>query len=141
MKIAIYGSNFKFNFLQISQKPPEFIYWQDERNRSAAVFSLLAQTALPLNLNILSNCRFSKFFWNCVHFLFFFYQKCAILPTVIILKKRKWILYPYSIFHAKIWASFIFVLSVIPPLKSWTQLCNVEPKQVSSCLLLLRDYR
>ena len=31
-------------FLQVSRNPPEFIYWQDERNRSAAVFVLLVQT-------------------------------------------------------------------------------------------------
>jgi len=30
------------------------------------------------------------------------YLEYAILPTVIIMKKRGWILYPYSIFHAKI---------------------------------------
>ena len=109
-------------------------YWQDERNRSAAVFSLLAQRLFPLNLNILWNCRFSKFFWNHLNFLFFLYQKCATLPTVIVLKKRKWILYPYSIFHAKIWASFIFVLSIIPLHNSLTNFSDVnQVEQSTTC--------
>ena len=97
------------------------------------LFCLFKRT-FPLSLNILWNCRFSKFFWNHLNFLFFLYQKCAILPAVIIRKKRKWILYPYSIFHAKIWASFIFVLSIIPLHNSLTNFSDVnQVEQSTTC--------
>jgi len=106
---------------------------EDERSRSAAVFSSACSNGLfPLSLNILSNCRLGKFFSNRVDFLFFLYQKYATLPTVIILKKRKWILNPYSIFHAKISASFI--LPKVKALKSCEKLhvCFVYPQSLVS---------
>ena len=48
-------------------------------------------------------------------FSFSLFKEYAMLLTVIILKKRGWILYPYSIFHAKIIDGFVHpVLSIIP---------------------------
>ena len=47
------------------------------------------------------------FFAGNWSFSFSLFQKYAILLTVIIMKKRGWILYPYSIFHAKIVDGFV----------------------------------
>jgi len=36
----MYGRDFKFNFLQISQKPPELIYYQDIKSMAQGITML-----------------------------------------------------------------------------------------------------
>ena len=57
--------------------------------------------------------KFSSGYWN---FSFHFYQGYAILYAVIIIKKRKWILYPYSTFHARMIGGFVHLCFINNPL-------------------------
>ena len=40
-------------------------------------------------------------------FVFYFQGKYVMVVTVITMKNRKWILYPYSIFHARMIGGFV----------------------------------
>ncbi len=99
-----------------------FKYIADGRNRFAVALPQFFPHLWDLRYIFLIVLFFLIFFainWN---FGFFFYREYAMLPIVIIMKKRGWILYPYSIFHAKIACGFVHhVLSIIPG----TDICHL----------------
>ncbi len=102
-----------------------FKYIADGRNRSAVALPQFFPHLWGLRYIFFIVLFFLIFFVSNWNFGFFFFWEYAMLPIVIILKKRGWILYPYSIFHAKIACGFVHhVLSIIPgteisPLICW----------------------
>ena len=90
-------------------------YVGDVRNRFAVALPQFFPHLWGLRYIFFIVIFFLIFFAGNWNFGFFFFWEYAMLSIVIIMKKRGWILYPYSIFHAKITCGFVHhVLSIIP---------------------------